>query len=145
MNGCRKEEEMKKFMLVLLGLFILTNCATVPKSPLSSNDLPSLKGIWEGGRDMIWGRYRSTDHTIMEVYNDTVPLKGKVEIAFMEGRDTRVYDFENGTIDPQGNLVVQLREDIRFILSFYKEEKRMKLDGDYYHGSVRGRLTLYKK
>ena len=138
---------MKKSIMVvlLIGAFMVSACATVPKTSLSPNDAPILKGQWEGGRDMIWGKYRSYDYTVMEIYNDTIPLKGKVNIAFMEGKDPRVYTFENGIIDPQGNLSVQLEENIKFILSFYREEKKLKLDGYYYHRSNEGRLTLYKK
>lgn len=137
---------MKNILMVtLFGVLLLVGCATVPKTPITQNDLTFLKGTWEGGRDMIWGRYRSLDHTIMEVYNDMVPLKGKVTIAFMEGSDTRVYPFENGWIDAQGNLVVQLAPEIKFTLSLYREEQKLKLGGNYIHRGNEGRLTLRKK
>ncbi len=130
----------------LLTLFLLIGgCATAPRSPISSNDLPLLKGTWEGARDMIWGRYRSYDHTVLEIQNDSVPLRGTIRIAFMEGTDPRVYTFENGTVTPDGSLSVQLEKDVSsFLLSLYREEKKLKLDGYYRHRSNEGRLTLYR-
>ncbi len=138
-----------KRITFLLGLFVgailLSACASVPKTVMSPNDVSMLKGQWEGQRDMIWGRYRSFDHTVLEIYNDSIPLKGKISIAFMDGTDPREYSFENGVIDPQGNLSVQLEKDVKFVLSLYREENRSKMDGNYTHRGNEGRLTLYKK
>ena len=137
---------MKKYLFFLLaGLITLSACATVPISPISPGDVPSFKGTWEGAREMIWGRFKSYDPAIMEVLNDSVPLKGKLTVLFMEGTDTRVFHFDNGTIDSQGNLVLPLKEDTKAVLSFHKGEKKMKLDGYYYYGNYIGRLTLDKK
>ncbi len=130
---------------LFIGAFILTACASAPKTLLSSNEVSVLKGQWEGARDMIWGRYRSFDHTVLEIYNDSIPLQGKISIAFMDGTDPREYRFENGIIDPQGNLFVQLQNDIKFVLSFYREENKIKMDGYYTHRGNEGRLTLYKR
>ena len=137
---------MKKYLFFLLaGLITLSACATVPISPISPGDVPSFKGTWEGAREMIWGRFKSYDPAIMEVLNDSVPLKGKLTVLFMEGTDTRVFHFDNGTIDSQGNLVLPLKEDTKAVLSFHKGEKKMKLDGYYYYGNYIGRLTVDKK
>jgi len=134
------------FLLSLfIGAFLLSACASVPKTIISSSDVSVLKGQWEGARDMIWGRYRSFDHTVLEIYNDSIPLKGKISIAFMDGTDPREYSFENGIIDAQGNLFVQLQMDVRFILSLYREENKIKMDGYYTHRGNEGRLTLYKR
>jgi hypothetical protein len=137
---------MRKFGLLSLAvLMVLSGCATIPVSPISSGDVPSFKGTWEGVREMMWGKWRSYDPAIMEVYNDSIPLKGKLTVLFMEGTDTRVFQFDNGTIDPKGNLVLPLKEDTRAVLSFHKGENKMKLDGYYYYGNYIGRLTLDKK
>ena len=132
-------------LLSLAGLMILSACATIPVSPISSGDVPSFKGTWEGYRQMNWGRYTSNDPAMMEVYNDSIPLKGKLTILFMEGTDTRVFQFENGTIDPKGNLVLPLKDDTKAVLSFHKGENKMRLDGNYYYGGYIGRLSLDKK
>jgi hypothetical protein len=136
---------IKSGVLLLAGLLILSACATIPISPISQGDIPSFKGVWEGSREMIWGRFRSYDPAIMEVSNDAIPLRGKLTILFMEGTDIRVFEFDNGTIDSQGNLVLPLKEDTRAVLSFHKGENKMKLDGYYYYGNYLGRLTLDKK
>src|SRR5574342_477073 len=120
-------------ILILAGLLTLGACATVPRTPLSPSHVPSFKGTWEGNREMNWGRFKSNDPAIMEVFNDSIPLKGKLTILFMEGNDTRVFQFDNGTIDPQGNLVLPWKEDPRSVLSFHKGENKMRLDGYYYY------------
>lgn len=137
---------MKKYGVLFVAILMLSAaCATLSRAPLSSGDLPSLKGRWEGSRDMIWGRYRSFDPTVMEIYNDTVPLRGKVTILFMDEPQPRVYSFEDGTIDPEGNLRARLREDTQVILSLHKGGRSWRLDGEYLYGNYRGRLTLDKK
>jgi hypothetical protein len=107
--------------------------------------LSALKGKWEGVRDMTWGKYRSYDPTIMEIYNDTIPLKGEVSFLFMDEAKPRAYSFEDGTIDPEGNFRAQLKEDTKIILSLHKGQNKLRLDGDYLYGNYRGRLTLDKK
>jgi len=136
---------IKYGVFLLAGFLALSACATIPISPLSPGDVPSLKGTWEGSREMNWGRYKSYDPTIMEVLNDSIPLKGKLTVLFMEGSDTRVFQFDKGTIDPQGNLVLPLKEDTKAVLSFHKGENKMRLDGLYYYGNYVGRLILDKK
>jgi hypothetical protein len=141
-----REAVMRKYgMILIAGLFILSACATIPISPISPGDVPSFKGTWEGTREMNWGRYKSYDPAIMEVHNDSIPLKGKLTVLFMEGTDIRVFQFDNGTIDPQGNLLLPLKEGTRAVLSFHRGESKMKLDGYYYYGGHMGRLTLDKK
>jgi hypothetical protein len=141
-----KGGRMKKYgIFMLVGLLVLGACAFLPRAPISSGDLPSLKGKWEGARDMIWGRYRSYDPAILEIYNDTIPLRGRVAIQFMDESRPRVYVFEDGTIDPDGNFRAQLKEDTKIILSLHKGENQLRLDGDYLYGNYRGRLTLDKK
>jgi hypothetical protein len=131
--------------LGLAVLMLMPACASLPRAPISSGDLPSLKGEWEGVRDIIWAGYRSTDRTVLEIYNDTIPLKGRVAIQFMDESQPRTYSFEDGTIDPEGNFRAQLKEDTQIILSLHKRGNTMMLDGDYLYGSLRGRLTLEKK
>ena len=141
-----KKSGMKKYgFLLLAGFLTLGACATIPISPISPGDVPTFKGTWEGSREMIWGRFKSYDPAIMEVHNDSIPLKGKLTILFMEGTDTRVFQFDNGTIDPQGNLVLPLKDDTKAVLSFHKGESKMRLDGYYYYVNYKGRLTLDKK
>ena len=137
---------MRKFGKILVaGLLILSACAAIPISPISQGDVPSFKGTWEGSREIIWGRIKSRDPAIMEVENDSIPLSGKLTILFMEGTDPRVFQFDNGTIDPEGNLVLPLGEDTKAILSFHKGENKMRLDGYYHFRNYPGRLTLDKK
>ncbi len=141
-----REDGMKKYGLLLLaGLLTLSACASIPISPISQGDLPSFKGTWKGTREMNWGRLRSHDPAIMEVQNDSIPLKGELTILFMQGTDPRVFQFDNGTIDPKGNLVLPLSEDTKAVLSFHKGENKMRLDGYYYYLNYLGRLTLDKK
>jgi hypothetical protein len=141
---------MKRFtMAIFLLIFLIGACATVPKTALTPTDLSFLKGEWEGSRSMMWGRERSFDFTEMEIFNDSVPLKGKITIkipiAFLGETDTRSYSFENGFIDPEGDLSIQLT-DVTFLkLSLYKGGKGIKLEGNYNHRGNTGIVKLYRK
>jgi len=138
---------MKKFWIsFFLLVFISGACATAPqKVTMTPNDLSVLKGEWQGSREIHLGPQLSIDVAEMEIFNDSVPLKGKMAVLFLAGTDTRRYSFENGIIDPEGNLFIQLTEIAKIKLSLYKQEKTILLDGYYWHRDSYGRLTLYKK
>jgi hypothetical protein len=143
-----KEGAMKKYALFLLAaLLTLSACATVtvPKTALTPSELYLLKGEWEGMRVITWDRIQYRDFTVLEIFNDSVPLKGKITFPMLEAPYARILPFENGLIDGQGNLSVQVSEFNRINLSLHKEKKRIKLDGYYWHRNNQGTLTLYKK
>jgi len=133
------------WLFLAINLLLAASCATIPRTPITPNDLALFKGQWEGLRTMQWiNREQKGDFTVLEIYNDTLPLKGKLVIHFM-GTDIRSFDFENGEIDPEGNLVLLLSDNIKTVLSLFKEPSRMKLYGSYYHRLNTGTLLLYKK
>ena len=134
----------KLWLLLGISLFLIASCAIIPKTPITPNDLALFKGQWEGLRIMQWNRMETKDFTTLEIYNDTLPLKGKLVITFLEG-EIRPFAFENGEIDPQGNLVLTFGDDIKTELSLFKEPTRMKLYGNYYYRRNVGTLLLYKK
>lgn len=138
---------MKKFWIpFFLLLFLSGACATAPQRvTMTPNDLSLLKGEWEGSRDIRLAHARTIDLTEMEIFNDSVPLKGKLLVALLAGADIRSHSFENGIIDPEGNLSIQLTEIAKINLSLYKQGKSLLLDGYYWHRDNQGRLTLYKK
>lgn len=139
---------MKRLMIVLLAVFFILNaCATVPKKPVSSSDLPNLKGKWEGTRELVIGFLRTFAFTEMEIFSDTLPVKGKVIIYVQEyiGTEPRTYMFDDGEIDQEGNLIVRLPEDNLMKLSFYSGEAKKTLYGNFSHGRQVGKIVLHKK
>jgi hypothetical protein len=136
----------KNLKVALFFLFFsLSACAATSKMHISPDDLRSFKGQWEGMRDMLFGIMRFRDFAVMEVFNDTLPLKGKVTIYFLDGTDIRIYPFDKGMVDSGGNLVLPLDEDTKVILSLYRDEEKMKLWGNYFYLGREGTLILHKK
>ena len=147
-NFKSREAAMKKYgFLLLAGFLALSACATVtvPKTALTPSELYLLKGEWEGMRIITWDRIQYRDFTVLEIFNDSVPLKGKITFPMLEAPYARILPFENGLIDGEGNLSVQVSEFVRINMSLHKEEKRINLDGYYWHRTNQGTLTLYKK
>jgi hypothetical protein len=138
---------MKKFGMVFFLMVLLGGACAAgsQKLAMTPNDLSWLKGEWEGSRDITFDRLRSVDFTRMEIFNDSIPLKGRMTIAYMGGSDTRHYSFENGSIDGNGNLSIDLSEADRVNLSLYREGSKAKLAGSFKHRENTGKLTLYKK
>ena len=136
---------MKKSLLLILLVFLLASCATVPRTHLTPNDAAMLQGSWTGNRDMIWGRYRSFDATTLVIENNTLPLKGVLTIGMHEGRYPVSYPFENGAIDPEGNLILVLKPEIRAVLTHSNEGGKEKLYGYYNYMNMQGTLSLIKK
>ena len=127
---------------------VLVSYAAMTKTPISPSDLPALKGKWVGTRTLGTGTVLNTD---LEILNDTLPLKGKFifyDVArrgAMKGTDT--IEYPNGEINKEGALVFRgkVAEKNFFELSLYKDDGKMKLDGDLYLMGFRGKMTINKK
>jgi len=139
---------MKRLLIALLAvLFLLGACATVPVKPIVSSDLPDLKGRWEGTREIVIGFVRTFAFTEMEIFSDTLPVKGKVIIYYQDysGTEPRTYPFDDGEIDQEGKLIVRLPENNRMELSFYSGEPKKTLYGSFWHLRQLGKIVLHKK
>ena len=139
---------MKRLMIASLAvLFLLGACATVPVRPITSSDLPDLKGKWEGTREIVLNFLRTFSFAQLEIYNDTVPVKGKLTLYIPEytGNEVRTYPFENGQLDQTGKLIIDLPETNRMELLFSSGETKKTLYGSFMHGRQLGKITLIKK
>lgn len=139
---------MKRSMIALLAVFFLLGaCATVPVKPIASSDLPNLKGTWGGTREIVLNFLRTFSYAELEIYNDTLPLKGKLILHIPEysGNEVRTYPFEDGQVDQTGKLIIKLPEDNLMELSFYSGEAKKTLYGSFYHGRQTGKIVLIKK
>ncbi len=139
---------MKRSMIALLAVFfLLSACATVPIKPIASSDLPDLKGKWEGTREIVLNFLRTFSYAQLEIFNDTLPLKGKLTLYIPEytGNEVRTYPFEDGQVDQTGKLIINLPEDNRMELSFYSGEAKKTLYGSFSHGRQLGKIVLHKK
>jgi len=118
-------------------------CNSSKKNP-TLGDLPSLKGKWEGVRSV----FDKSFTTELEIYNDTVPLKGKwtfygvTDPGVMSG--TQTSNFYQGKINENGDFFIKWGPNI-IELSLYLGEGKMRLDGKYWIEGTNGRMTLYKK
>jgi hypothetical protein len=138
---------MKK--IVFWGVFILiiliglASYAAMTKEPISESNLSDLKGKWEGWRTLTGSDFR----TELEIYNDTLPLKGKFIFhdvkrkGMMSGTNTS--EFEQGMI--KDNNFYLKRGENEFELSLHKGDGKMKLEGDFYLTGNRGTMILNKK
>jgi hypothetical protein len=128
-------------------LFLLGACATVPVKPIASSDLPALKGIWAGTREIVLNFTRTYSYAELEILNDTLPLKGKLTLHVPDysGSEIRTYPFEDGQVDQTGKLIIDLPETNRMELSFYSGEAKKTLYGSFYHGRQTGKIVLIKK
>jgi hypothetical protein len=137
---------MNRLMVgLLVWVLMLGSCASIPKNLLSAGDLPSLKGRWEGTRDVSLGKQQIQSYMEMEIYNDSLPLKGQVQIEMAYEKVLRSYPFENGMINDQGNLFVRLADDLALDLSYFPTEGKNKLAGHYNYKQAQGVVTLFKK
>lgn len=137
---------MKKlFIGFMVLIFMLGSCASVPKKPLTAGDLPSLKGRWEGIREISLGKQQVQSYLEMEIFNDSLPLKGEVKVEMAYEKEVRVYPFENGMISDQGTLSIRLADDLALDLSYYPTEGKSRLYGNYNYKMTQGVVTLNKK
>ncbi len=145
-------------VVLFLTLLTLASCATPTQEPerarLTLNSVPILKGQWFGTAVYMTGE---TAPTLMEIYNDTVPIEGKVNITSVPVRvqdripagmggpsGTAVIDFRKGTITDQGTFLI-IAGEIVIEFSLFTEGTRPRLEGWFYYYGAKGNLTLYKK
>jgi len=136
---------MKKIVWgVFIQFFILialASAASMAIEPISEGNISDLTGKWEGKRYTKKGTFR----TEMEIYNDTLPLKGKFiwHDVKRKGGGTYTWDFMQGMIK-DGKFYVK-RGQNHFELSLHKGDEKMKLEGVYFTDGHEGTITLYKK
>ncbi len=82
--------------------------------------------------------------SLLTIYNETVPLKGSLSINYSPQKPLNEYLFDNGQIDSQGRLIIQLPERMYLELALEKESGGLKLDGILYRGGTPGRIALLK-
>jgi hypothetical protein len=139
---------MKK--IVFWGVFIhvfiliaLVSCASMKREPISEGNLSDLRGKWEGWRS-ISGRDLRTE---MEIYNDTLPLKGKFIFHDVKRKDkiggTFTSEFKQGMIKDNKFYLKQGQD--YFELSLHKGDGKLKLKGNFSSSVHNGTLTLSKK
>jgi hypothetical protein len=138
---------MKKIVFggvfILIFLVGLAGYAAMTKEPITEANLSDLKGKWEGWRTSTGGNFR----TELEIDNDTLPLKGKFIFhdvkrgGKMSGTNTM--GFEKSRIKDNNFYVKKGETEIE--LSLHKGDGKMKLEGDFYFGGLRGTMDLNKK
>jgi len=134
-------------MGLLFGLMALVSYAAMTKESLSPNNASDLKGKWEGWRTGPVGGSKNL-RTELEIYNDTLPLKGKLTAHDVKRKGvlsgTETNDFNQGTINNDGNFYLKWGQNY-LELSLYKGDGKMKLEGDCYFTGAKGTITLHKK
>ena len=136
---------MKKIVwgvfIQLLICIAFASCASMPIEPISKGNLSDLRGKWEGLRTLTGGTFR----TEMEIYNDTLPLKGKFIFHDVKRKTggTYTWEFMQGMIK-DSNLYIT-RGKSYYELSLHKGDGKMKLQGDFFAEGYNGTITLYKK
>ena len=140
---------MKRINLVWGVILVLISTALVSyaemqKIALSEGNLADLKGKWVGSRTVGPGRVLNTD---LEISNDSLPVQGKIIFhdVLRPGKSatTEVRDFK-GKINDQGNLFHK-DPDNEIELSLYKDDGKMKLEGNFFWMGTKGTMSFKKK
>lgn len=117
-----------------------------------------LKGKWEGFT--TFGSVASSIRipTTMEIYNDNVPLKGKLTMHHVPPAVSNLFvpkpktlsgdaiiEFADGTINERGNLAVKQGENyFEFPLWFVERGTKMRMDGPLHYLSLNSSVTLIR-
>jgi hypothetical protein len=130
-----------RVLIQLLIAIALASCASMPREPISEGNLSDLRGEWKGSRTVRQGTFR----TEMEIYNESLPLKGKFIFHEVKRKTGGTYtlEFMQGMIK-ESNLYVTRGQNY-FELSLHKGDGKMKLEGDFFAEGIEGTITLYKK
>ena len=131
-------------VILLIISMALVSYAKMEKIAISEGNLPDLKGKWTGSRIMGAGTRLNTD---FEISNDSLPVQGKFIFydVMRSGRrgETEIKDFM-GKINDQGNLVIT-GSNVEVELSLYKDDGKMKLEGNFFWTGAKGTMSFKKK
>jgi hypothetical protein len=131
-------------VILLIISVAVVSYAEMEKIAISRGNLTDLKGKWVGSRVVGPGTMLNTD---LEIYNDSLPVEGK--LTFYDVRrahkagTTEIVDFKGARINDQGNLVIK-GPNVELELSLYKDDGKMKLEGNYVWMAARG-TAMFKK
>jgi hypothetical protein len=140
---------------VLLVLIAFVSCAPIQKTIITKNNLSSLKGTWEGWT--VFSTFQANPVlTTMEIENNTVPIKGKINlfnlpqkvadnfpgVPLSAGNNITI-DFANGEISDQGTLIGQTGKN--FLELTLLAGEKMKMNGWFYYYGSKGTVELTKK
>ena len=131
-------------VILLIISIALVSYAKMEKIAVSESNLADLKGKWTGSRTVSTTQVKNTD---LEITNDSLPLECKLtnyDVTFGGRSATTVSVDFKGRINDQGNLLLRGPE-IEVELSLYKDDGKMKLEGNYFWKGVRGTMSLKKK
>jgi hypothetical protein len=135
-------------IILIFASMVLVSYGAMTREPISTENLPDLKGKWEGWRTPLQRGTTQSYRTDLEIYNDTLPLKGKVTFYDVERKDklggTIFNKFNTGQINNEGDFVIESGEHT-YNLSLYKDKGEMKLEGKYDFRQTRGTISLKKK
>ncbi len=152
----------KMIRLVAISLLILSTiwmgCYSTKAKPttIDNYNISLLKGKWEGLS--TFGNVANSIRvpTTMEIYNDAVPLKGKLiihnvppsvlsKIAAKPGASSgdATIEFRDGNINEQGHLVGKQGENyFEAALWIPPVGQKLKMDGWIYYSSLNSSMTL---
>lgn len=143
---------MKKIILLAaIGFMVVSVAFAGAKMQITEKDLPDLRGTWEGTLSFGAGGGASSCHAKLEIFNDTVPVKGRltltnVNIGTRLGLKvgTNVFELDDGQITTQGNLGWFGKVENNFLMISRLRDK--KLTGWFnYRTYLEGNVILKKK
>jgi hypothetical protein len=140
---------MKRIIFPLGAILLIISMALVSyagweKIAITKGNLAELKGEWTGSRTLGPATEKNTD---LEISNDSLPVQGKITFYDVrKGRKVEKMEIRNfkGKINDQGNLYIKGPNN-EVELSLYKENGKMKLEGNFYWFGAKGTMSFKKK
>lgn len=131
-------------IILVFASMVLVSYAEMKKIALSEGNLADLKGKWVGSRNT---GVRMGVNTDLEIFNDSLPVKAKLIFYNFrksgKSETTEIRDLE-GEINDQGNLFFKGPNN-EVELSLYKDDGKMKLEGNFYWFGSKGTMWFKKK
>ncbi len=132
-------------ILVLVSM-VFVSYAEMQKIAISKDNLADLKGKWTGSRSARPGTTLNTD---LEISNDSLPVHASLYFTTSEKRGksdtTEIRELKGGKINDKGNLLFEGRAYMKVELSLYKDDGKMKLEGQFFASERNGTMSFKKK
>ena len=152
-----KKRGFQVSLAFLLVWTLLTACAPMQKTIITDGTLPTLKGKWSGWTTFT-GYQMNSLMTILEIFNDKVPVEGRITIQNFPGPVRRAFNIPLENVTADNSIVLKFNDakitddgtllgtnGQNFLELTYYAGERQKLAGRFYFFGAAGTTEFTNK
>lgn len=104
-----KKPRFPMSLVLFLAWMLLAACAPMQKTVITNDNLPTLKGKWSGWTTFT-GYQMNSLMTTLEIFNDKVPVDGRITIQNFPGPVRRAFNIPLENVMADNSIVLKFND-----------------------------------